>query len=537
MSRSFDTCTPSLRTLLCLAAVVFVVACSAYDSHLLNPNRRPTADSGPSSADAAADSGPSSADAAADSGPSSADAAADAVADDAGAPPADGCVVNPDDDGSCPWICDEICDGADNDCDGETDEDDAIASCQLSNAIAACAEGECLISACTDLFGNCDGDDSNGCERPLNTLTNCGDCDNACAALDRAVSVDCIGGACSATECERGYGDCDDIPSNGCEALLNTIDNCGACGLPCTGASCQGGRCSTLECEPGHADCDGDTGNACETELTTTTDCVVCGNTCSFPNASSSCETGECAFVQCRPGYGDCDGEVSNGCETLLNTTSNCGECGAECVNAGGDAFCTAGVCTTVACEEGLADCDANADNGCETSVRTLANCGLCGVPCTSQSGEAVTCATGVCEVAECAEGEHDCDRDPSNGCESTLRDNDNCGACGNPCILDNATTSCSSGTCELISCNPSFGDCNTDSTDGCETQLGTDANCSSCGDACAEDEFCESGQCQRVCDPANCLCLIPAQFPCCRPDGSCGCAFPFAPCLPTVET
>src|SRR5581483_8192777 len=35
------------------------------------------------------------------------------------------------------------------------------------------------------------------------------------------------------TNCPVGLGDCDGNPANGCEAMLNTPDNCGACGKHC----------------------------------------------------------------------------------------------------------------------------------------------------------------------------------------------------------------------------------------------------------------------------------------------------------------
>ncbi|MCC6216516.1 MAG: DNRLRE domain-containing protein [Polyangiaceae bacterium] len=51
--------------------------------------------------------------------------------------------------------------------------------------------------------------------------------------------------------------------------------------------------------------------------------------------------------VACNPGAGDCDGDVSNGCEThLLATLAHCGACGHECVApVGGVATCGAGRC------------------------------------------------------------------------------------------------------------------------------------------------------------------------------------------------
>jgi hypothetical protein len=48
--------------------------------------------------------------------------------------------------------------------------------------------------------------------------------------------------------------------------------------------------------------------------------------------------------ITCTTGFGDCDANLANGCETQLNTTSDCGQCGKECSCYGG-AMCINGAC------------------------------------------------------------------------------------------------------------------------------------------------------------------------------------------------
>ncbi len=36
--------------------------------------------------------------------------------------------------------------------------------------------------------------------------------------------------------CELGFGNCDSDPANGCETMLDTVDNCGICGFTCDGS-------------------------------------------------------------------------------------------------------------------------------------------------------------------------------------------------------------------------------------------------------------------------------------------------------------
>jgi hypothetical protein len=428
----------------------------------------------------------------------------------------------------------ETCDGKDNDCDGETDEEEAHAECSQNNAIGRCTLGQCSFDHCVQGFGDCDQDFSNGCERALNTPDNCGACDYVCGPLDRARSVTCVDGVCTAEACELGYGDCDGDPANGCETRVDDLDNCGACGVSCDLDNCAGGVCTAVPCEAGMADCDRDPDNGCETSLRTTMDCVVCGKACYFSNATASCESGECEFVSCRPGWGDCNDDRSDGCETALNTMANCGACGRECDPEAGEQSCVGGKCTGEVCEAGYGDCDGDPSNGCETALNTLEQCGACDTPCESSDGQLVTCESGSCELIGCAEGFYDCDEDPLTGCESRLKDDINCGACGQVCSMDNATATCASGSCELVACDLGYQDCNQDQTDGCEAKIGTNEHCAGCGDTCAEGFVCESGSCVSGCTPEACGGCAPliAWFPCCKADGSCGCAWPFAPCL-----
>ena len=90
-----------------------------------------------------------------------------------------------------------------------------------------------------------------------------------------------------------------------------------------------------------------------------------------------------------------------------------------------------------------------------------------------------------------------DCDGDPSNGCETNVRESlAHCGACGASCVRAHAVTTCASGVCVRTRCDPSFADCDADGANGCEVMLGTSANCGTCGVGCDVTFRCVGGRC-----------------------------------------
>jgi hypothetical protein len=78
--------------------------------------------------------------------------------------------------------------------------------------------------------------------------------------------------------------------------------------------------------------------------------CRTCGNVCmlgaSVEQATPACRNGACTFA-CIEGFGHCDSNLSNGCETnLMTTTSRCGSCTNNC-GVPGQWNCVAGKCVS----------------------------------------------------------------------------------------------------------------------------------------------------------------------------------------------
>jgi len=118
----------------------------------------------------------------------------------------------------------EVCDGANNDCDGAIDEGDEICP-GVEGCEGSCDGGLCICPADCDLC--------NGICVPLLSYwddpANCGNCGGACALEHTSVHY-CQGGTCWPLSCEDGWTDCDEWPANGCEwkilpELCDGIDN------------------------------------------------------------------------------------------------------------------------------------------------------------------------------------------------------------------------------------------------------------------------------------------------------------------------
>jgi hypothetical protein len=103
-----------------------------------------------------------------------------------------------------------------------------------------------------------------------------------------------------------------DDPAYGCGAAT-----CEPCGLPSATARCnRHGACDVAQCHAGFDDCDADGKNGCETNVRIDPDhCTSCERRCpTLPHAQRGCGDA-CTIWRCEPGFHDCNGAVSDGCE------------------------------------------------------------------------------------------------------------------------------------------------------------------------------------------------------------------------------
>ena len=374
--------------------------------------------------------------------------------------------------------------------------------CVLPNALPGCTAGQCSVGSCAAGFGDCDGTASNGCEADVaGSLTNCGACGSHCAPAN--ATGRCVAGACGVASCNAGFANCDGVASNGCETdVTTTLSSCGTCGTACAPpnavGACVAGSCTVVSCSANWGDCDGLASNGCETDLRTTPGhCGTCLTHCTYPNATALCQAGGCAFGACAPGFSDCDGDPSTGCEVeTASNVASCGLCGRVCTRNNATPGCVAGMCRIDHCDPGSANCNGTDADGCEVDINaSLGNCGACGHACSLAHATAL-CDTGNCAVAACVPSYHDCNASPADGCESDSRsDVQNCGDCGTQCRFAHASAVCISSACGIGACDAGYGDCDGDIGSGCEARLSNDpANCGACAASCSD--VCSAGVC-----------------------------------------
>jgi hypothetical protein len=383
-----------------------------------------------------------------------------------------------------------------------------------------CTERRCR-SSCPDGLSNCDGDPETGseagCETNIRTSADhCGECGAACDLPN--ADAECSGGRCRIMGCEEGFEDCDGDVDNGCEVdLSGDADNCGACNAQCFAVNgtplCEDSECQ-IDCDEGFDDCDNDRANGCERPTSRDVlNCGECGNVCESEEGGTPwCDNGVCGETVCDDGFGDCNADPDDDCETELdNDPENCGTCGGLCVVANGVGRCDDGECVIDDCTAPFDDCVGGYADGCETNTETsIAHCGACGDGCTVANGEAL-CDAGDCTIRSCTAPFDNCSGGVADGCETNLSTSQtNCGGCGSAGVncntrYPNASATCNAQMCAFTGCNLPFSNCNTDLSDGCERNLQTDeAACGSCGTTCqqvnVQSNDCNGGACDVMC-------------------------------------
>ncbi len=337
----------------------------------------------------------------------------------------------------------EICDGADNDCDGAVDEGIDLGSnpehcggcgrvCSFANARALCRQGECVQGECLQGWLDCRAGADDGCEtecqRTNEGVEACDGIDNDCdCAVDEDVDFDTdlqhcgrCGNACAAATCRaegegftaRPAADCSEGRCSSPEERSCGLYTClgGEAGQRCARACEDEGQCvARAHCEAGVCEADRDAGAACERDP-------------------------QCASGHCGNGFCCSDGDccaVAADCPLLGTTPPRCevpGSCQGFRVDPGCDASHR---CVLARVED---------DTACGPEIEAQACGPYPAVYCDGAPEQAEPLCAAACEqdedcdpLAHCDEGE----------CLSDLGD-------GQPCNEDSDCRSahCANGFC-----------------------------------------------------------------------------------------
>jgi hypothetical protein len=136
---------------------------------------------------------------------------------------------------------------------------------------------------------------------------------------------------------------------------------------------------------------------------------------CNLNHATAQCVSTSCYIAVCATGFGDCNFDPTDGCETDLTTPMSCGACYNSC--AAPDQCHTLGACNpaTMACAQ-MPKANGTACNDGDTCTQTdTCQGGVCtgtnpapdGTACSNLGTCLVSgaCAAGVCKGTPCASG------------------------------------------------------------------------------------------------------------------------------------
>ena len=465
------------------------------------------------------------------------------------------------------------CDGVDNDCDGTTDNGlnapNANSQAGVCDGVkkvcgggagwqepnyTATANFEASEASCDGLDNDCDGNIDEDLSAPLATKQD-GVCENAvkvCGAANGWQEPDYTSienYEAEESRCDNRDNDCDGDTDEQfvVGGLVTYTDLNGTANLvkgqSCGVGSCTGGNvvcgdnettltCSTLDqvaaetCDGGDNDCDGVSDESLTAPASTLQSGVCNGSVKVCGGSAGWQEPNYTTIANYEATETSCDG-VDNDCDGLSDENANppaadkqSGVCAGQlkvCNGSGGWAEPNYSSianyeATEISCDSIDNDCDGTADelyilSGSVTYTDLNGTTGLVkGNNCGSGTcaGGSVVCGSDALSLScttsgnagsdICDGNDNDCDGSTDEDFNLST-DTSNCGSCNTTCSYTDGVPACNAGSCELSACDAGYGNCDSNDANGCEVDItSSEDHCGTCGDVCDPDNA--SGQC-----------------------------------------